>query len=455
MLPAFRHATFGRMQACYPQAHAGMLPEGACRRHAKSGCLWCFELGSLFLRRCSHTSLVEFQKLKRPSTSPFVAAGYRRMADIWRTTRTPRRRHLTRKMVAAVLTAEAAAKSARSRATIAETKGPGAAASVVVMTEATTTVAVAGTNVMVVTVGNALAVVHMGVVVTIIVVVMLVTIITAVVVLEVIIRTKMAGSIAQSAGRGSAAVITWSSTRRQAHAVAASKDTARPKSVARCAASEWQRSAGLSNSTRGNTVQPAMWRWSSEISRSKRRHPHPIPRLGQTAATAGCGFSLSWWFGRTSTAARATTRHQSLMCHQRMWRVRTKERVLRKRSRRRGTKMTPTMCPSSIEPKGTMNGMEMGTTVLALHAEQASQISAWRWCTSAASWWSKDKANVTEGYPRKAPVTILASEGYPREAPATTGHRCHSMSQWVSVDASLYGWRSRWTLVRIQGPTVI
>jgi len=43
--------------------------------------------------------------------------------------------------------------------------------------------------------------------VTIIMVVMLVTIITAVVVLEVVIRTKMVGSIAQSAGRGSAAVI--------------------------------------------------------------------------------------------------------------------------------------------------------------------------------------------------------------------------------------------------------
>ena len=121
------------------------------------------------------------------------------------------------------------------------------------------------------------------------------------------------GSTAQSAGRGSAAVSSWSSTRRQTHAVAACKDTARPKSLAMCAVSEWQRSAGLSSSTRGAAVQTAMWRGSSEISRSKRRHPHPIPRLGQTAATAGCGFSLSWWFNSTRKQAKPSCTKQRMV----------------------------------------------------------------------------------------------------------------------------------------------
>ena len=121
------------------------------------------------------------------------------------------------------------------------------------------------------------------------------------------------GSTAQCAGRGSAAVSSWSSTRRQTHAVAACKDTARPKSLAMCAVSEWQRSAGLSSSTRGAAVQTAMCRGSSEISRSKRRHPHPIPRLGQTAATAGCGFSLSWWFNSTRKQANPSCTKQRMV----------------------------------------------------------------------------------------------------------------------------------------------
>ena len=151
MLPAFRHATFGRMQACYPQATCqACYPKAHADDMLRVVAYDVLKLGSLFLRRCSHTSLVEFQKLKRPSTSPFVAAGYRRMAEHMADDKDPKKKTPDKKDGGSRSHSRGRSQSARSRATIAETKGPGAAASVVVMTEATTTVAVAGTNVMVV-----------------------------------------------------------------------------------------------------------------------------------------------------------------------------------------------------------------------------------------------------------------------------------------------------------------